>query len=270
MDYDGYTDLSFMVSYMLLNEPTGVHTRKGPPRPQDAIAPFLAAAGSFEMTGEDEIGDALTLLAEHGDAISMYASGSREPILGRILSVDPEQPHFVMELNEGAALPPGKITFVMVLRNAKMQFRLGKPEWNTLPGQPHLIPMDFPETCTVLNRRAHERVEAPLGANFSATFVLNGIPHEVAVYDLSLGGIGLRGAKTDVKGLLKGRKLLEVQLELGEDNVYVADLEVRFTCAYRSFLMGEQVHVGCKFINLPADLEREIKSIVEQILQSAK
>lgn len=254
-----------MVSYMLLNEPTAVHIRKGPPRLQDAIAPFLATAGSYDMEGEDDIGDALTLLAEHGDAISMYASGSREPILGRILSVDPEQPHFVMELNDGAALPPGKITFVAVLRNAKLQFKLGKPDWDSVPGKPQLIPMVFPETCQVLNRRAHERAEPPLGANFSATFVLNGNPHEVAVYDLSLGGIGLRGAKSDVKGLLKGRKLLEVQLEFGEDNVYTTDLEVRFTCAYRSFLMGEQVHVGCKFMNLAPELEAEIKSIMEQI-----
>ena len=62
-----------------------------------------------------------------------------------------------MELNEGASLPPGKITFVAVLSTAKPQFRLSKPEWNAVPGSPQLIPMVLPETCAVLNRRASER-----------------------------------------------------------------------------------------------------------------
>ena len=66
---------------MLLNESTAVPVRKGPPRPQDAIAPIPAAANSYDMTTEDDIGDVLTLLAASGEAISMYAAGSREAIL---------------------------------------------------------------------------------------------------------------------------------------------------------------------------------------------
>jgi hypothetical protein len=84
---------------MLLNESHAVPIRKGAPRPQDAITPIPASASSYEMTSEDDIGDALTLLAENGDAISMFSTGTREPALGRILSVDPKLPHFVMELN---------------------------------------------------------------------------------------------------------------------------------------------------------------------------
>ncbi|WP_051293808.1 flagellar brake protein [Pseudoduganella violaceinigra] len=219
------------------------------------------------MTSEDEIGDALTLLAAHGDAISMYAPGSREPVLGRILSVDPELPHFVMELNAGAALVPGKITFVAVLGNAKLQFRLASQEWGTVVGKPQLIPMIFPETCVVLNRRAAERVESPLGASFMASFVVNGTtPHEFQIYDLSMGGIGLRCTKIEAKGLLKGRKLRDVVLELGEETVTVAELEVRFTRAHRSFLLGEQLHIGCKFNTLAPEEEAKFKSVMAQIL----
>lgn len=100
------------------NEHHAAPIRKGPPRPQDATAPIPAAANTYDMTTEDEIGDALELLATHGDAISMYAVGSRDVVLGRILSVDRKLPHFVMELNEGATLPPGKITFVACLPTA--------------------------------------------------------------------------------------------------------------------------------------------------------
>ncbi|WP_426322918.1 flagellar brake protein [Pseudoduganella sp. R-43] len=214
------------------------------------------------MTSEDDIGDALTLLAASGDAISMYAAGSRDAVLGRILSVDPELPHFVMELNEGGVLQPGKVTFVSWLRTAKLQFRLSNQEWSPVPGKPHLIPMTFPETCAVLDRRASERVETPLGANFMASFVLNGHTYELPIYDFSLGGIGLRCSKIEAKGLLKGRKIPDVVLELGPDIEIPTELEVRFTRGFRSFLLGEQLHIGCKFINMTPEATAQL---VEQL-----
>ncbi|MBJ7311715.1 flagellar brake protein [Rugamonas sp. CCM 8940] len=250
---------------MLINEHTAVPIRKGPPRPQDAIAPIPAAASSHEMTSEDEIGDTLTLLAASGDAISMYVSGTREAVLGRILSVDPDLPHFVIELNEGATLTPGKITFVAVLRTAKLQFRLSNMDWNSVPGSPQLIPMVFPEVCLVLDRRSSERVETPLGTNFTASLETHGTFYEWSVYDFSLGGIGLRCSKSEAKGLLKGRKLPDVQLELGEETVLVTELEIRFTRAFRSFLLGEQIHIGCTFSNMTPEVESQIKSLMDQL-----
>jgi c-di-GMP-binding flagellar brake protein YcgR len=259
---------------MMLNESHAVPIRKGPPRPQDAIAPIPAAASSHEMTSEDEIGDTLTLLAANGDAISMYVTGTREPVLGRILSVDPEQPHFVMELNEGATLPSGRITFVAVLRTAKLQFRLSKLDWDPLPGQPQLIPMVFPETCAVLDRRTNERLETPLGTTFTATLELHGSPHEWSVYDFSLGGIGLHCSKGGAKGLLKGRKLPDVRLVLEEkeeqQTVVVVELEVRYTRAFRSFLAGEQTHVGCQFSSLTPEAESQIKGLLDKINHAAR
>jgi flagellar brake protein len=255
---------------MQLHEHHAIPIRKGPPRPQDALAPFLATASSYEMTSEDDIGDALTLLAASGDAISMYAAGSRDVVLGRILSVDPELPHFVMELNEGGVLQPGKVTFVSWLRTAKLQFRLSSQEWNPVPGKPHLIPMTFPETCAVLDRRASERVETPLGANFMASFVLNSHTYELPIYDLSLGGIGLRCSKLEAKGLLKGRKIPEVVLQLGEDIEIATELEVRFTRGFRSFLLGEQLHIGCMFINVAAQTAAQLAAQLPLISGSGK
>ena len=250
----------------MLNEPHAVAIRKGPPRPQDAIAPIPAGANAYELTTEDDIGDALTALAETGDPISMYVPGNREPVLGRILSVDPEKPHFVMELNEGMSLGPGKVTFVSWLRSAKIQFRLTDYDWKTLPDKPNLVPMTFPETCAVLNRRAAERVETPLGAPFTAFFVTNGTAeHNLPINDFSLGGIGLECAKVDAKGLLKGRKLLEVQLNMGDETILVAEMEVRYTRAIRSFLMGDQLHIGCMFTQLAPEELSKLKRVIEQV-----
>ena len=256
---------------MLPNEPTGILTRKGPPRPQDAIALIPASAASYDMTSEDDIGDALTALAARGDAISMYAAGSREALLGRILSVDPELPHFVMELNEGQRLPHGNVNFVAVLPTAKMQFQLSNSEWTSVAGKPLLIQMTFPASCKVLDRRASERVETPLGANYMASFVINGTNlYELPIYDFSLGGIGLRCAKNDAKGLLKGRKLRDVELDFGSETVVIAEMEIRVTRAYRSFLLGEQLHIGCMFINLEPVAEGRIRTILDQVNNAAR
>lgn len=247
---------------MQLIEPIAVPIRKGPPRPQDAIDPMPATAHPHAMTDIDDIGDALTLLAESGDAISMYAAGSRQAMLGRIFFVDPELPDFVIELNEGVTLPPGTITFVAWLRTAKLQFRLTDKAWKPQPGKPNMIPMTFPESCDVLNRRETERQETPLGAIFTAMFVMNGNPYELPLHDLSRGGVGLRCAKGEAKGLIRGRKLQDVRLDLGSETVIVPEMEIRLTRSYRSFLLGEQMHIGCKFLNLSPESESIIAGLL--------
>ncbi|WP_229506903.1 flagellar brake protein [Pseudoduganella rivuli] len=250
---------------MLLNDPNPASIRKGPPRPQDATDPIPATAKSHDMADVDDIGDALTLLAYSGDAISMYAAGSRTVILGRILSVDPELPHFVIELNAGEKLPPGKVTFVAWLRNAKLQFELTDKNWRSAPALPHQVPLTFPETCEVLNRRESTRQETPVGVTFMASFVMNGNPYELPLHDFSVGGIGLRCAKNEAKGLFKGRKLQDVRLDLGPETIIVTEMEIRLTRPYRSFLLGEQLHIGCKFINLDPEMQSRIASLLENM-----
>jgi c-di-GMP-binding flagellar brake protein YcgR len=178
------------------------------------------------------------------------------------LSVDPELPHFVLELNDGQSLRPGTITFVACLPTAKLQFKLHNEFWKSQPGQPQLIPMTFPETCAVQNRRSSERAETPLGANFMAAFTFNDILYEFPIADFALGGIGLHCAKARAKGLLRGRKLLDVRLNLGEQVIRIGEMEIRCSRPFRSFLLGEQLHLGCKFSNLSAEAEAQLQHVL--------
>lgn len=251
-----------------MNDPIPNEFRKGPPRLQDAAEPIAPGAKPHEMANPDDIGDALALLAETGEAVSIYPDSSAEVILGRIHSVDPELPHFVLELNEGSMLPPGEAVFVAWQRSAKLQFRLADPDWPTLPGQPTMIPMVFPDKCLVLNRRASARLETPLGVYYLASFVLNGKPYELQLYDFSLGGIGMRCAPRDAVGLHIGRKLQRVRLELGPGSVMIADLEIRLSRTYRSFLLGEQVQIGCQFLNMSPMMQEELERLIDRLNNS--
>jgi c-di-GMP-binding flagellar brake protein YcgR len=217
------------------------------------------------MADEHDIGDSLTLLAENGDPISIYPASTTNVVMARIKSVDPENPYFVLELNEGEFIPPGEATFVAWLRSAKIQFKLASPDWASQPGEPTLIPLEFPPKCLVLNRRSSTRLETPLGIYYMASFVLNGKPYELQLYDFSSGGVGMRAPPRDCVGLHVGRKLQRVRLELGPDSVMIADLEVRLSRTFRSFLLGEQVQIGCQFTNLSPAMSDELARLLDKL-----
>ena len=248
-----------------MNDPIPNEFRRGPPSLKDAVEPIPAGSKPHDMTDEHDIGDALTLLAENGDPISIYPSSTTNVVMARIKSVDPDNPYFVLELNEGEFLPPGEAVFVAWLRSAKIQFKLSATEWGSKPGEPTLIPLEFPLKCMVLNRRASTRLETPLGIYYMASFVLNGKPYELQLYDFSSGGVGMRAPPRDCVGLHVGRKLQRVRLELGPDSVMIADLEVRLQRTFRSFLLGEQVQIGCQFVNLSPVMQEELARTLDKL-----
>jgi c-di-GMP-binding flagellar brake protein YcgR len=238
--------------------------RKGEPRPSEVIVPMEAGAKPHHMDDPYDIGEALALLAEQGDAVTIYPAGADEPILARIYSVDDERPHFVLQLNAGSVLPPGQAVFVSWQRSAKLQFTIND-QWVPLDGQPTLIPTYFPQDALVLERRHSARLETPLGVYYTAAFVLDGRPYELQLYDFSEGGVGMRAPKRDAMGLYVGRKLSRVRLELGVNAFIVADLEVRLSRSFRSFLLGDQTQVGCRFVDPTPEMQGELARLLAKL-----
>lgn len=236
--------------------------RRGPPLLKDAVEPIAPGSHQHDMSDEQDIAEALSLMAQNGDPVSVYPASTGTVVLGRIKAVHPELPHFTFELNEGEFIPPGEATFVAWLRSSKMQFSLAYDNWTPVPDQPTLLPLDFPLHCQVLNRRSSTRLETPLGIYYMASFVLNGKPYELQLYDFSAGGVGMRAPPRDTVGLHVGRKLQRVRLELGPDAVLIADLEIRLSRTFRSFLLGEQVQIGCQFVNLSPAMQQDLDRIL--------
>lgn len=232
--------------------------RKGPPKPADSVSRIGGNVAPHEMRDPFDIGEALNALAVSGDPVTVYADGL-ETILARIESVDPELPHFVIDFTGAEVLPSGKATFVAAIGgSAKLQFELDS-DWSALPGQPHLVPATFPDSCLVLNRRAQRRVETPVGGNYMAYFGLNGKQFELPLYDFSQGGVGMRATPEQCFGFSVGKKLIGVRLELGPALVVTADLEVRLLRPFRTFLLGEQVQIGCSFANISMQMQQTLE-----------
>lgn len=236
--------------------------RKGPPRPADVLARIAPNASPHEMRDPFDIGETLTALADTGEALTIYPANLPEPRLARIASVDPEEPHFVLDVFGDEPIAPGRATFVAALGgNAKLQFDL-ESDWATLPGQPNMVPAVFPESCLVLNRRAAQRCDTPLNGNYAATFSLLNKQYELPLCDYSTGGVGLRATLDQAVGLYVGKKLKGVRLQLGPALVIVADLEVRLLRPFRSFLLGDQVQIGCSFEQIEMQMHQQLQSLV--------
>jgi c-di-GMP-binding flagellar brake protein YcgR len=207
-----------------------------------------------------DIGETLTSLAESGEALTIYPSGLADPVLARVDSVHPEEPHFTLDVL--GTLPPGRATFVAALGgNAKLQFELVS-EWTAQPGTPNLVPAVFPESCLVLNRRAAPRLDTPVNGNYAATFSLMNKQFELPLCDYSTSGVGLRATPDQAVELYVGRKLKSVRLQLGPALAIVADLEIRLLRPFRSFLLGEQVQVGCSISNIEMQMQQTLQRLV--------
>lgn len=238
--------------------------RKGLPKPADAVDRIRPDSGAHEMRDPFDIGDALTTLALTGEPVTVYPYGY-DVALARIDSVDPEGKVFTLDLAEPGAALSRKIVFVAALgSNAKIQFEL---EMDPAPvaDRPDLLQFRLPDVCLVLNRRAEPRLESPVGMNYGARFTLMGKVFEMPLYDFSRGGVGLRATPGQAMELYVGKKLDNVLLEMGSSLIVTADLEVRLLRPFRTFLLGQQVQVGCRISNLSMQMRQTLDRAVDKI-----
>ncbi len=240
--------------------------RKGPPKPADAVDRIHPNAGAHDMRDPFDIGDALTTLALTGEPVTVYPYG-QDIALARIDSVDPEGKVFTLDLVEPGAALDRKIVFAAALGgNAKIQFELElEADPATVADRPGLLQFPLPEVCLVLNRRAEPRLESPVGMSYGARFALMGKVFEMPLYDFSRGGVGLRATPEQAMELYVGKKLEGVLLEMGSSLLVSADLEVRLLRPFRTFLLGQQVQVGCRISNISMQMRQTLERAVDKI-----
>ncbi|SFD45137.1 flagellar brake protein [Massilia yuzhufengensis] len=245
-----------------MNTPAKPVIRKGPPKSSDALNRIGGNAEPHEMRDPFDIGEALSALSLSGDPVTVFPAGWIEPLLARIESVDPELPHFVIDFSGAERPPAGKAILVASLGgNAKLQFELDQ-SWKPVPANALHVAAEFPASCLVLNRRAARRVETPVGVNYTASFRIKGTQFDLPLYDFSQGGVGLRATPEQCFGLHVGKKLEGVRLELGPNLVLMADLEVRLLRPFRTFLLGEQVQIGCSFAAISMQMQQTLERFV--------
>jgi len=235
--------------------------RKGQPKLSDAVDRITLNTVAHDMRDPYDIGDALSILSQTGEPVTVYPPG-QDLVMARIDSIDAERRSFRLDLAEDQVLPEGRACFVASLGgNAKIQFELDA-NWRIVPGDGHLVELPLPVACLVLNRRAEQRLDTPVGVNYSASFSMLGKTFEMPLYDFSRGGVGLRATPDQAYELYVGKKLEGVHLELGHALAVSADLEVRLLRPFRTFLLGQQVQVGCRISNISMQMRQSLDRAV--------
>jgi c-di-GMP-binding flagellar brake protein YcgR len=238
--------------------------RKGQPKLSDGVARISANAPAHAMTDALQIADTLSALAQTGEAVTIYPLG-QDFVMARIDAVDPERRAFLLELAYDVSLAEGKAVFTASLGgNAKVQFELDAG-WCKVPDRSQVFELPLPETCQVQNRRAEARLESPLGGSYGARFSYLGKVFELPLYDFSLGGVGLRATPEQAYEFYVGKKLEGVELELGPSLAITADLEVRLLRPFRTFLLGQQVQVGCRISNISMQMKQRLERAVSKV-----
>jgi len=240
--------------------------RKGPPKSAEAVERITLTSVAHEMRDSIDIADALTTLALTGEPVTVYPYG-QDFVMARIDAVDVERRLFTLDLADDVVPAEGRTVFVAGLGgNAKIQFEV-HAHWDIVPGHPNLVQLPLPESCLTLNRRAEPRLESPVGMNYGARFVLLGKVFEMPLYDFSRGGVGLRATPDQALELYIGKKLEGVALEMGTSLMVTADLEVRLLRPFRTFLLGQQVQVGCRISNITMQMRQTLDRAVTTVQQ---
>lgn len=218
----------------------------------------------YRLTDPQPIGAALQAVATGRHAVTLYSLEAGSFRIGRLTAVNLPAGHLVFEADAQRPVDPGPLLLVTALQGIKLQCLLA-PDWQAGAGQPWRVTASLPEELVRLQRREFGRLDAPLGRPYLAEFVLNDQAYTLNVHDLSLGGVGLRASPHEAPALHVGRRLPKVTLELGRDQRLVVGLEIRLCRAFRSHLLGEQLHIGCRFFDQAAAQQAELKRLLSQL-----
>lgn len=226
--------------------------------------PILSGLDSSPYVVDDSghVVDELRALADSGTWVTLYPAPPAPFILGRLAMVDARAGSFVFAPVGEPTVPGGELLFVATLHGVKYQF---SSTWAGQASPVTRLGAMLPSSLIKLQRRRFVRVEAPLGLSFRAEFSLGGRQHALNVDDLGLGGVRLRAAPREAAPLYAGRRLPRVRLLLGRGRTLVVDLDVRSRRAWRTFLLGEQILVGCRFIDLNAADEDALREAIAQL-----
>jgi c-di-GMP-binding flagellar brake protein YcgR len=214
------------------------------------VAPFV-----FDDPGV--VDAALQSLVDSQAVLTVHAGDEASCVLGRLVSLDAAARRLVFACEQAVAPAAGTLLFVVVLHGVKLQFVCDWPG-TSLPQSS--LQLAMPASVIKLQRRRYSRQDAPLGLPFRAEFSILSHAYELGIDDLALGGVGLRAAPREAALLAVGRLLRRVKLLLGSGESCTVDLVVCSRRPWNSYLLGPQLHIGCRFATLPP-VAQEVLSV---------
>ncbi len=251
-------------------------TSPGPPM-QEKL-PILAAGeyDKYMLRTPGEVLMVLRGLRDRKAQITVFFNDGQEMLLTMLVEVRPDRLVFDVgpdeELNRKTAAA-GKHYCVALLDKVRIQFLLGDFTRIAHEGRPAFLGA-FPKELLRLQRREFFRLTTPVARPLKCRMVLplasgGEQVHEVTVFDISGGGIGIAAPPADVP-FTPQLQLPDSRIELPEAGIVSCTIKV---CSVFEITLKSGARVrraGCAFVGLPGQLATLIQRYIIKVERERK
>jgi len=224
----------------------------------------------YTLVSQIEIVHHLKAIAKSGYMVTVFSNKGKTFILTRLLDVDHKKQTMVFDWGSDEAtnqqlLSSERNVFVCSPDGVKTQFITGQVKQISYEGKP-AFEAPLPDQVIKLQRREFFRIRTPIGNPLlCAINDFPGAPLELAVFDISLGGLALWLPDMGMAGFDIGTCYHDCHVELKPFGHLHCALEVRHRLPLQMRNGQDALRIGCTFINLPTQMENLIQRYVGQL-----
>jgi c-di-GMP-binding flagellar brake protein YcgR len=231
------------------------------------------AYSQYLLHSKAEILAVLRSIIQKGALITVHFDQGRSFFLTSLIALLPEDGELILdvgsnkEMNDRAE-KAGKLIFTTIVDKVKVQFLLEDLRRTDYQGRP-AFSGDVPDKLLRLQRREFFRLSTPVVHPIRLTTTLGPDRRaiDIALLDISGGGVGLM-VPLDVAGLLEKGKMLEgCKIMLPGEGLLVSDLCVRNLFDVTTRGGARYMRVGCEFIGLSS---ARLSAVQRYIIQAER
>ena len=231
----------------------------------DGFAPLE----DYRIAHPKAISNVLRQLMSRKEFLTVACSHRPHSIVTRILDVDLNAGFFIYDssseqIYNRSLLESSANYFPATQEGVRVQFVSGQPEPHMFEGS-FAFRSRFPESLYRMQRRDFFRVEAPIKELYRC---LGKLPDKrqfaFEIFDLSLGGVGLRSKLPTVGELPIGTVFSNAVLDCRKMGMTETDLVITYLRNIRDF-SDPVFHLGCRFENFPKLKETELQRMITSL-----
>ena len=228
---------------------------RGLPSPESESADYE----KYQVYSRIEMLSLLREMMGGRNPMTIYFNQGEDFIVSQVLAVNPEFEELILDFGPDQSanqrlLKSSRLVIVTFLEHIKIQFTAQLAESTNFKGEP-AFRIRLPDSMIRLQRRNFYRVETPRVDPLTCYVPLPDHPDggvTIKIYDLSVGGLGLVTAPSDV-WLIKGMTFMNCKLHIPDHGEVITGLEIRHVEDLKNTTTPQQ-KIGCQFVGLPAQM----------------
>jgi flagellar brake protein len=222
---------------------------------------------AYTLSSATEIAYQLRVLINRREMVTVYFGRGAQFLLTKLISADVDKKRFCFdpgpnpEINQQVLLSE-RTVFVAAPDGIKTQFVCGRPrEGQDKSGR--LFICDFPAALIKMQRREYFRVDTPIANPIQCQIGLP-VRRKLPLHDVSLGGLSFLSA-SPLPEMQRMALLTDCRIDLPGHGALTFDLEVRNQHPHWRAGGGQQLIIGCRFLNISPRMQNLLQRYLIQL-----